>query len=58
VSLHKSEKIWFDNNAGNWAFAFKHLLVFLGDDYSTLQEIDDIWPEEFRGYTFAQATNT
>ena len=27
-----SEKIRFDNNAGNWASAFKHVLVFLGDD--------------------------
>jgi len=45
-----SEKIRFDNNAGNWASAFKHVLVFLGDDNPTIQEIDDIWLEEFRAY--------
>lgn len=45
-----SEKIRFDNNAGNWASAFKHVLVFLRDDNPTLQEIDDIWLEEFRSY--------
>jgi integrase len=45
-----SEKIRFDNNAGNWASAFKHVLVFLGDDNPTIQEIDDVWLEEFRGY--------
>jgi integrase len=45
-----SEKIRFDNNAGNWASAFKHVLVFLADDNPTIQEIDDIWLEEFRAY--------
>ena len=45
-----SEKIRFDNNAGSWASAFKHLLIFLGNDNPTLHEIDDIWLEEFRGY--------
>lgn len=45
-----SDKIRFDNNAGNWASAFKHVLVFLGDDNPTIQEIDDIWLEEFRAY--------
>ena len=45
-----SEKIRFDNNAGNWASAFKHVLVFLGDDNPTIQEIDDIWLEEFRAH--------
>ena len=30
--------------------AFKHLLVFLGDDNQALQEIDDTWLEEFRAY--------
>lgn len=45
-----SETIRFDNNAGNWASAFKHLLIFLGDDNPTIQEIDDIRLEEFRAY--------
>jgi integrase len=45
-----SEKIRFDSNAGNWASAFKHLLIFIGDENPTLHEIDDIWLEEFRGY--------
>lgn len=45
-----SEKIRFDNNAGNWASAFKHLLLFLNGDNPTIQEIDDIWLEEFRAY--------
>ena len=45
-----SEEIRFDNNAGNWSSAFKHVLVFLGDDNPTIQEIDDIWLEEFRAY--------
>jgi len=45
-----SEKIRFDNNAGNWASAFKHLIQFLNGDNPTIQEIDDIWLEEFRAY--------
>lgn len=45
-----SAKIRFDNRAGNWASAFKHVLVFLGDENPTIQEIDDIWMEEFRAY--------
>ncbi|HEY0656217.1 MAG TPA: site-specific integrase [Chryseosolibacter sp.] len=45
-----SEKIRFDNNAGNWASAYKHVLVFLADDNPTIQEIDDIWLEKFRAY--------
>lgn len=45
-----SEKIRFNNNAGNWASAFKHLLLFLNGENPTIQEIDDIWLEEFRAY--------
>ena len=45
-----SEKIRFESNAGNWASAFKHLSIFLGDANPTIQEIDDTWLEEFRAY--------
>lgn len=45
-----SEKIRFNCNADNWTSAFKHLLIFLGDDNPTIHEIDDVWLEEFRGY--------
>jgi integrase len=45
-----SEKIRFDNNSGNWASAFKHLLLFLNGENPTIHEIDDIWLEEFRAY--------
>lgn len=45
-----SEKIRFNNNAGNWASAFKHLLFFLKDENPSIQEINDIWLEGFRAY--------